>query len=84
MLSLASCNVTDRGIAQLGALQIWLNAKRNGEAAAIDSYKSALALGGSKPLPNLFEAAGCRFEFGSEIVGELMNAVGEELQSLPA
>jgi oligoendopeptidase F len=72
------------GIAQLGALQVWLNSKRNGEAAAIDAYKAALSLGGSKPLPQLFEAAGCRFDFGPAIVGELMQAVNEELESLPA
>ena len=72
------------GIAQLGALQVWLNSKRNGEESAIRAYKSALSLGGSKPLPNLFEAAGCRFDFGSEIVGELMDAVNEELASIPA
>jgi len=72
------------GIAQLGALQVWLNSKRNGEASAIEAYKNALALGGSKPLPQLFEAADCRFDFGPEIVEELMTAVREELDTLPA
>ena len=72
------------GIAQLGALQVWLKSKRDGEASAIAAYKSALSLGGSKPLPELFSAAGCRFDFGSEIVGELMDAVNEELASIPA
>jgi oligoendopeptidase F len=72
------------GIAQLGALQVWLNSKRNGEASAIKAYKHALSLGGSKPLPQLFEAAGCRFDFGPDIVGELMDAVTEELETLPA
>ncbi len=71
------------GIAQLGALQVWLNSKRNGEAAAIDAYKNALTLGGSKPLPELFEAAACRFDFGPEILEELMCAVREELDTLP-
>ncbi|HAW96055.1 MAG TPA: M3 family oligoendopeptidase, partial [Phycisphaerales bacterium] len=64
--------------------QVWLNSKRNGEAAAIDAYKTALALGGSRPLPELFEAAACRFDFGPEIVEELMTAVREELDTLPA
>ena len=72
------------GIAQLGALQVWLNSMRNGEAVAIEAYKNALSLGGSKPLPDLFEAAGCRFDFGPAIVGELMQAVNQELESLPA
>lgn len=72
------------GIAQLGALQVWLNSKRNGEQEAIGAYKRALTLGGSKPLPNLFEAAECRFDFGPEIVGELMDAVRDELETIPA
>ena len=72
------------GIAQLGALQVWLNSKRDGENSAIGAYKNALALGGSRPLPELFEAAGCRFDFGAEIVGELMDAVRSELETLPA
>lgn len=72
------------GIAQLGALQVWLNSKRKGEREAIDAYKRALTLGGSKPLPNLFEAAECRFDFGPEIVGELMDAVQNELETIPA
>lgn len=71
------------GIAQLGALQVWLNARKNGEAAAVGAYKTALALGGSRPLPELFEAAGCRFDFGPAIVGELMDAVSDELAALP-
>ena len=72
------------GIAQLGALQVWLNSKQNGESAAIGAYKEALTLGGSRPLPELFKTAGCRFDFGSEIVGELIEAVKSELDSIPA
>jgi oligoendopeptidase F len=72
------------GIAQLGALQVWLNSKRKGEQEAIGAYKQALTLGGSKPLPTLFETAECRFDFGPEIVGELMEAVREELETIPA
>ena len=72
------------GIAQLGALQVWLNSKRKGEQEAINAYKQALTLGGSKPLPTLFETAECRFDFGPEIVGELMEAVREELETIPA
>src|SRR6202012_5422276 len=38
------------GIAQLGALQVWANSKRD-KAKALNDYKSSLALGGSQPLP---------------------------------
>lgn len=66
------------GLAQLGALQLWRNARRD-PAAALDAYERALALGGSRPLPALFEAAAIRFDFGEETVGELMSEVGREL-----
>ena len=45
------------GIAQLGALQVWANARRD-TPAALNAYRTALALGGSRPLPELFRAAG--------------------------
>jgi oligoendopeptidase F len=55
------------GIAMLGALGIWMN-YRNNSKKALDKYKSALKLGGSRPLPTLFETAGVPFKFGSETV----------------
>ena len=44
------------GIAQLGALQLWQRSTSD-HAGALNDYKSALRLGGSKPLPELFAAA---------------------------
>ncbi len=70
------------GIAQIGALQLWKVYRRNpGEALA--RYKRALRLGGSRPLPDLFDAAGLKFTFGPEIVEEVMADVKEELDRLP-
>ena len=66
------------GIAQLGALQVWANAQRNLPRALRD-YKDALALGGSRPLPELFAAAGCKFSFNASTVRPLMAMVQEEL-----
>jgi len=66
------------GIAQLGALQLWLLSRRDA-AKALAGYKRALALGGSKPLPKLFEAAGLRFDFGPAIMRELQQEVSQEL-----
>lgn len=71
------------GMAQLGALQLWNVMREKGLDAAIDGYRSGLSLGGSRPLPDLFEAAGIRFDFSSDIVEGLMAAVGEELAKLP-
>ncbi len=69
------------GIAQLGALQVWANSKRD-KAKALKDYKQSLALGGSRPLPELFSAAGCRFAFDGKTMKPLMQLVREELNSL--
>ena len=69
------------GIAQLGALQVWANSKRD-KAQALNSYKSALALGGSRPLPQLFAAAGCKFDFSRSTIAPLVKMVQNELKNL--
>jgi oligoendopeptidase F len=69
------------GIAQLGALQVWANSKKN-KARALHDYHYALSLGGSRPLPELFQAAGCRFDFSRETVQPLVKLVSMELAVL--
>lgn len=71
------------GIAQLGALQLWRIMLEKGLDAALDGYRAGLTLGGSRPLPALFEAAGARFDFSSATVERLMAAAGDELAKLP-
>ena len=71
------------GIAQLGALQVWLK-HRADPAAAVADYRRGLALGGSKTLPELFEAAGIKFDFSEQTLAPLMKAIGDELDRLPA
>lgn len=66
------------GIAQLGALGVWQNAKRDSQEA-IAAYRRALALGGSRPLPELFAAAGLRFDFSSATVAGAARALRAEL-----
>ncbi|MDH5757769.1 MAG: M3 family oligoendopeptidase [Nitrospinota bacterium] len=48
----------------------------------VDKYLDALARGGSAPAPDLFEAAGIRFDFSQEVLGGLMAMLEEELASL--
>lgn len=72
------------GIAQLGALGLWLHAQRHSHASAIERYTGALALGGSKPLPELFAAAGISFDLGDATIARLVEAVEGELARLPA
>lgn len=66
------------GIAQLGALQVWLQYRKD-PGAAIRSYRAGLALGGARPLPELFETAGAKFEFSAETIRPITEAIQEEL-----
>lgn len=71
------------GIAQLGALQMWLQYKESPEMA-LSNYAKSMRLGGSRPLPNLFEAGGMSFDLGRSTVQGLIDAVRDELAKLPA
>ncbi len=69
------------GIAQIGALQLWQNARRD-KAGALRKYREALALGGSRPLPELWTAAGLTFDFSEKTLRPLIEAVQAELKTL--
>jgi oligoendopeptidase F len=69
------------GIAQLGALQVWRNALRD-QPTALAAYRRSLALGATRPLPELFQAAGAKLAFDSVTIGELIELVETELQKL--
>jgi oligoendopeptidase F len=71
------------GIAQLGSLQLWMRSRQDRESA-LANYRHALRLGGTKPLPELFSAAGLVFDFSEKTVAPLVSAVAQELDSLPA
>jgi len=68
-------------IAELGALQVYRNFKADPDKAVTDLL-AAQRLGGSRSAPGLFEAAGCRFDLGPELLGELMAMVEAELDAL--
>ncbi|MBA3869760.1 MAG: M3 family oligoendopeptidase [Anaerolineae bacterium] len=61
----------DYGLAQIGAMQVWRNSLQD-KAKAIRDYRSALALGDTRPLPELFAAAGAKFSFDAGTLGELV------------
>jgi len=71
------------GIAQLGALQVWANSKRD-KVKALADYQRALALGASRPLPELFAAAGCKFQFDEATINPLIQLARGELGKLAA
>ena len=68
-------------IAQLGALQLWRNFQVDGPAT-MNCYLDALAMGYSRPIPEIYQKAGISFDFSRELVGELMTAAGGVLQEV--
>lgn len=69
------------GIAQLGAIGMWMQYKKNPEQA-LDNYMKALSLGGTKTLPELYAAAGLTFDFSPGNIKVLMDFVNEEMEKL--
>ena len=69
------------GIAQLGAIAMWKQYKEN-KQAALDNYVKALSLGGTKTLPELYKAAGIRFDFSPAYVKELADFVKKEMDAI--
>jgi oligoendopeptidase F len=66
------------GMAQLGAIAVWRNYKRNPQQA-LDGYEAALKLGYTKSIPEIYSAAGIKFDFSAQYVKELADFVKEEL-----
>jgi len=69
------------GIAQLGALGMWKQFKENKEKA-LDNYLNALSLGGTKTLPELYQAAGLTFDLSGQHIKTLMEFVQQELKNI--
>lgn len=59
------------GIAQIAALQVWQRYRQD-PASAVADYRQALALGGSRPLPELFAAAGVGFDVSERMLARLV------------
>jgi oligoendopeptidase F len=68
-------------IAQLGAIAVWKNYKLNPEAT-IEAYKNALKLGYTKPIKEIYQAAGIEFNFSGSYIRELMQFVKLEIEKL--
>ncbi len=66
------------GLAQLGALQVWRNALAD-QAQAVQKYRDALALGDTRPLPDLYDAAGARLAFDAPTISELASLAASHL-----
>jgi oligoendopeptidase F len=69
------------GIAQLGAIGLWMQFKQNKEQA-LNNYMNALSLGGTKTLPELYKAAGLKFDLSPNHIQTLMEFVNGEMGKL--
>ena len=69
------------GMAQLGAVAVWRNYIRDSKKAIADLRK-ALSLGYTRPIGEIYKAAGISFDFSSGYVDELMHFVGSEIEKL--
>jgi oligoendopeptidase F len=68
-------------IAQLGALQVWKNFRKD-KREGVRLYKQGLSVGGTKTLPEIFKTAGIRFDFSLRIIKPLMEEVEKEMERL--
>jgi oligoendopeptidase F len=66
------------GFAQLGALGIWKNFKKD-STKALENYKNALSLGYTQSIPTIYETAGVKFDFTEKYIQELFAFLEKEL-----
>jgi oligoendopeptidase F len=71
------------GLAQMGALQVWRNALSS-QSEAVAAYRRALSLGSSRPLPELYAAAGAKLIFSTEEMAPLVDLVEGEFERAAA
>ncbi len=66
------------GMAQLGAIAIWKQYRENPDAT-ISSFINALKLGYTRPIGEIYQAAGIKFDFSRDNVRSLGEFVRQEL-----
>ena len=71
------------GIAQIGALQVWRNSLSD-HRSAVARYREALALGAVRSLPDMYRAAGAKLSFDAALLGELVQLVEEQIETIRA
>ena len=69
------------GIAQLGAIGLWMQYRQN-PAKALENYIAALSLGGTKTLPELYAAAGLKFDLSPGHIKTLMEFTAADMDKL--
>jgi oligoendopeptidase F len=69
------------GIAQLGAIAIWKQ-YRTQPAQTVEKYRTALRLGYTRSIRDIYQTAGISFDFSRQYVHELGQFVKQEIDSL--
>jgi oligoendopeptidase F len=69
------------GIAQLGAIGMYKQYKENA-TQALQNYCTALSLGATKTLPELYKTAGLEFDFSPEKIKGLIEFIAAEMEAL--
>lgn len=68
-------------LAQLGAIAVWKRFRED-PAAGLAGYRAALALGYTRPIGEIYQAAGIRFDFSAAYIRELTDFVRAEMAAL--
>lgn len=69
------------GIAQLGAIGVWMNFRQNPQTG-LQGYMNALKLGYTAPISEIYRAAHVPFDFSEEHIGRLIQFVWAEIERL--
>jgi oligoendopeptidase F len=69
------------GMAQLGAIALWRNYKLDNQKG-LQGYMNALKLGNLNTIPEIYAAAGIKFDFSRTYIKELMDFVKQELAAI--
>jgi oligoendopeptidase F len=69
------------GLALLGAVQVFGNARRDQKRAVAD-YRKALALGSTVSLPELFATAGAKFAFDADTLKQAVDLMEEVIEEM--
>lgn len=69
------------GIAQLGAIGVWMNFRQNPQKG-LQGYMDALKLGYTAPIREIYRAADVPFDFSEAHIGRLIRFVWDEIERL--
>lgn len=68
-------------MAQLGAVAMWKQYRENPQQA-VENYRKALEMGYTRPIPEIYQTAGIKFDFSKEYIHTIMQFLNEQLQEL--